>query len=237
MTGVKKFRTYITWGKVSTIIICLPLKIFPPSLIGKSQPLWKGADLMSGTANTSACVLVKGIGHKTPRFVDLAREDYQKTCLGWFIIIFLYYLFQDTLLSEKNVAIDGRVVKMGEILKYIGMWLLMANVVTSCDIRSWFDNMTKPSEWEGALFRIHKYMSVGTFEQIVDSLRFTNKTMPSFRDRFDPIRDILATFDIHTKKYFVPGWVSCIDESMCPFGIKSGRSRVGSFVLVSHILM
>ena len=65
---------------------------------------------------------------------------------------------------ETNDVIDEREFSMGEILKCIGLWILIATLVTSCDKLSWFGNTNKISEWEGAPFRIHKYMSWGVFE-------------------------------------------------------------------------
>ena len=79
---------------------------------------------------------------------------------------------------------------MGYILKYIFLWLFMATVVTSCDRRSWFYNTTKPSEWEGAPFGFHKYISVVRFEKITASICFSNKPIPYFRDISSSTREI-----------------------------------------------
>ena len=65
MTGVKTMRAYVNWGTMSTMITCLPLKIIPPYLMGKSPQKWKGADIMSGTYTTYAGIFVKVIDTKT----------------------------------------------------------------------------------------------------------------------------------------------------------------------------
>ena len=101
----------------------------------------------------------EGHRHKNPKFVYLTQADYYGTCLGWFLLIFPYSYLQGTLLMETNDVIDEREFSMGEILKCIGLWILIATLVTSCDKLSWFGNTNKISEWEGAPFRIHKYMS------------------------------------------------------------------------------
>ena len=52
------------------------------------------------------------------------RADYLRTRL-----VLPYSYLQDKILPEKNYAIHKRVVTMGEILKHIGMCLLMATLV------------------------------------------------------------------------------------------------------------
>ena len=59
---------------------------------------------------------------------------------------------------------------MGELLKYIGLWILMATFGENCDINMWFYNTTESSEWEGDPFKIHKYMSGGRFGKIATNL-------------------------------------------------------------------
>ena len=92
----------------------------PPSLIGQSPIQWKGADLRSGTYNPSPGISLKVIYNKTHKFVDLMREDYLITRLGWFLLLFPYYYFHAIFLPEINDAIHRRTVTMGELLNTLG---------------------------------------------------------------------------------------------------------------------
>ena len=130
---VETFYTYIIWGMVPTAIICMPLKISPPSLIGQSPIQWKGADLRSGTDTPSPGISLKGIYNKTHKFVDLMWEYYLRTRLGWFLLLFPCSYFHAIFLPETNDAIYRRTVTMGELLNTLGCrfwWSLWWQVVT-----------------------------------------------------------------------------------------------------------
>ena len=49
---------------------------------------------------------------------------------------------------------------------------------------------------------------------ITSALHFTNKTPPTFRDKFWEIRDLIRTWNKHMKEIFSAGWALCLDESM-----------------------
>ena len=49
------------------------------------------------------------------------------------------------------------------------------------------------------------------------SIKFEKHGFPSKRDKFHEVREIIATFNEHMKKVFIPSWVSCLDESMPPW--------------------
>ena len=52
------------------------------------------------------------------------------------------------------------------------------------------------------------------FDQITSSLRLTNVPPPSYRDKFHKVRALIAAWNKHMTECFIPGWVSCLDESM-----------------------
>ena len=146
--------------------------------------------------------------------------DDLRTRLGWFLLIFPYSYFQGGGSSIDKWCDRWRGADtMGYILKYIFLWLFMATVVTSCDRRSWFYNTTKPSEWEGAPFGFHKYISVVRFE----------KSPPLYASPTNPyhILEIYlllpGRFGINstvTWIFFVPGRLSCHDDSVSIWTLK-----------------
>jgi hypothetical protein len=92
----------------------------------------------------------------------------------------------------------------------------MATVQVGCDRRSWFED-TEPSEFEGAPFRLQKYMSRTRFENIINALRYTNEPPPAYKDKFHQVRQMLKAWNENMFDVFTPSWVSCLDESMSPW--------------------
>ena len=52
------------------------------------------------------------------------------------------------------------------------------------------------------------------FERITFCLRLTVRDPPAYRDKFHEVRDLIAAWNDHMREVFIPGWVSCVDESM-----------------------
>eukprot|EP00957_Ditylum_brightwellii_P101147 7708178-Ditylum_brightwellii.AAC.1 len=88
---------------------------------------------------------------------------------------------RDVLLPTTSENVDGKVLTVGELFVYIGLWLVMASLVTSCKWKSWFES-TKPLMWEGASFWLSQHMTGYVFEQITNALTFTLTPPPTFRD-------------------------------------------------------
>ena len=120
--------------------------------------------------------ICEGNIHKTPKFVNLTRSDYLRTSLGWFLILCTYSYFRYTVLTETDDTIYSREVKMGELLKFTTLWILMATVILSCDRLLWFYNMTNTSDG-GGLQDPQIYVQRGAWK-ITAALRFTKKTIP-----------------------------------------------------------
>jgi hypothetical protein len=57
-------------------------------------------------------------------------------------------------------------------------------------------------------------MSKNRFEAILSNLRFTKSATPSFKDRFWQVREMIDHWNRNMSEFFVPSWVSCLDESM-----------------------
>ena len=53
---------------------------------------------------------------------------------------------------------------------------------------------------------------------------------PAWRDIFHQVRDLIKALNNHMKIFFIPGWISCIDEFM-------SRWNIGWLVLVGFLLL
>eukprot|EP00986_Skeletonema_menzelii_P014601 scaffold9796_cov108-Skeletonema_menzelii.AAC.1 len=56
-------------------------------------------------------------------------------------------------------------------------------------------------------------MSKYRFDCITRELRFTSAAAPSYRDRFWEVREMITAWN-ENMKFFIAGWVTCLDESM-----------------------
>lgn len=115
------------------------------------------------------------------------------------------------LIPETNKQL-ATPLTMGEFLKFVGLWLIMAT--TSGSKRDDFWSQKPISIFVGAPFRLNECMSGRRFRAIIYALRFTAVPPPSFQDRFHPIRELIAAFNKNMEDVFTPGWISCLDESM-----------------------
>ena len=57
-------------------------------------------------------------------------------------------------------------------------------------------------------------MSSNRFEEIIKHLTFTNIEPPSFTDKFWEIRQMVKVWNTNMRDVFIPGWITCLDESM-----------------------
>ena len=117
-------------------------------------------------------------------------------------------------MTATNAYIEVNAVTFGEFLKYFGLWLLMENTIASFNRRYWFDDSYQPSMWQGSPFRLGHYMTGYCFDQITSALRFTIIEYPIWRYRVHQVMDLIKYFNDHMKIIFIPGWISCLDESM-----------------------
>lgn len=139
---------------------------------------------------------------------------------SWFTLFLPENWMKEVMLPEMNRHILGsKQVDWPEFLRFIGLLLLMASVQVGCDRRAWFED-TKPSEFEGAPFRLHKYMARTRFECILNTLRYTNQPPPVYKEKFHRVRDLLKARNTHTTSVFIASWVSCLDESMSPWTLR-----------------
>ena len=114
----------------------------------------------------------------------------------------------DTIIEGVNKQISGDPITYGELLHWIGLWVMMSTVAGS-DHRSFW--LTHDLDiFDGSFFTLSNYMTQTWFENILNNLTYMNKKPPEFRDQFWEVRDMLDCWN----RNFVPTWINCIDESM-----------------------
>jgi hypothetical protein len=123
--------------------------------------------------------------------------------------------------SSALVGVNSARMTIGEMLRYVGMWLLMSCYMKSPDYfwRSAPRTTTTPDDNEDeendtSLFTFNRYMSRRRFLAITSALRFTSSTPLNFWDKFWEVREMIAAWNEHMAKIFLVAWVVCLDESM-----------------------
>ena len=134
-----------------------------------------------------------------------------------YIDYFIYFLpvewMNDVLLGMASKNLKGSPMSWGEMLTYIVLWILMYSVATGGNTRTYWDN-SDPSNFKGAPFRLHSFMSFACFDAITKALSFTDHTPPLYRDKFCEVRQMIHAWNWHISDVFISGLVSCLDESM-----------------------
>ena len=102
-------------------------------------------------------------------------------------------------------------ISYGEFLRWIGLWLLMSTI----EGPSRRDFSPAPiSLFGGAPFRLNNFMSRNRFESILEEVKYTDIEPPTYRDKFHSVRQLISEWNTNIQQNFIPGWISCIDESM-----------------------
>lgn len=136
--------------------------------------------------------------------------------MDWFLRCLPVTYLKEVLLPETNRKMS-QPMDFSELMRFIGLVLLMSTARVGCSIRDWFSE-APPSPFEGAPFRLHMYMSRSRYEEIIRSLTYTSNPKPQFKDKFWQIRMLVDCWNNNMASFFSPSWVrSCLDESMSPW--------------------
>ena len=60
-------------------------------------------------------------------------------------------------------------------------------------------------------------MSGNRFQEILAALQLTNEEPPHNEDKFHPVCKMIDAWNLNMTQNFIPSWMSCLDESMCPW--------------------
>lgn len=184
----------------------------------ENEPNARNNDILQYDAWGSRMVCMRmSEGHRFegPRLLRHLAEDQKR--ISWFLLFLPNQWMKEVLLVELNKNILGSTpVTWPEFLRFLGLLFLMATVQVGCNRRSWFED-TEPSEFEGAPFRLQKYMKRTRFDDIMNALRYTNLPPPPYKDKFHQVRQMLKAWNDNMFSVFTASWVSCLDESMSPW--------------------
>ena len=116
--------------------------------------------------------------------------------------------------TNKNLKTP---LTLQEFYVFLGCQFFMACFDGITSRKLWWSE--KPvSMFEGAPFRLNKYMSGARFEDIISALRYTDEEPPTeFVDKFHSIRKLMDSWNSHYAEEYNPAWMNCLDESMNTF--------------------
>ena len=103
-------------------------------------------------------------------------------------------------------------VSYGELLSWIGLWVLMS-MVDGSDHQSFWSSK-EVNIYEGAPFLLMQFMSQNCFEEILRAMSYTDKSAPELSDKFWEVRDLISAWNANIKVESLPSWINAIDESM-----------------------
>ncbi len=167
-------------------------------------------DIFQACGHSGICYRHQTNAQKTSPDIDFPSEVAQ-TLQQLFEMIFCKDFLVDVLLHNSNQAISPQVT-LGELLRWIRLWFLMATQ-EGADRRS-FWSTSPPDPFSQANFRLHECMSRNRFEQILSSLKYTTIEPPTYKDGFYHVHQMIAHWNANMAKVFNLGWVLVLDESM-----------------------
>lgn len=140
----------------------------------------------------------------------------KKTWLEIWMKLFPFQWLTTVLLgmTNKSLATQGEAeVTLGELLRYLGLWMLMATVGGFSRDDFWSDSV-HDEEDKPCPYNFKKYMTQRRFRLITEHLRFTDVTPPTYKDKFWQVRQMIKEWNKNMNAVFVASWVICLDESM-----------------------
>lgn len=129
----------------------------------------------------------------------------------WRLLFPISYV-QAAIIPETNKHLGEKKLKLDEFIRWIGLWHFMA-CYEGILRRDWWS--TKEIDpFDGAPFRFNPFMSRSRFDEILQALRYTDIAPPVFADKFHSVRQMAKAWNDNMEQNFMPGWLSCLDESM-----------------------
>jgi Transposase IS4 len=122
---------------------------------------------------------------------------------------------KEVLLVKTNDNLDDQKITYGEFLRWIGLWFIMATT-EGCQRRDFWAS-ANISMYAGAPYRFNDLMSRSRFEDILQSLQFTDVEANGPLDKFHEIRQLVDCWNKNMAENFRPSYISCLDESMSPW--------------------
>ncbi len=134
----------------------------------------------------------------------------------FFQLCFPVNFLKDVVIPEKNANLDStksQQLTMSEFFVFLGCIFFMACFEGVSDHREWWSSFPIDA-FTGAPFCLNEYMPYCHFEDIMQALRFTNHPYPPYANQFYDVWQMIDEFNEHYMTNYIPGWISCIGESM-----------------------
>ena len=125
-----------------------------------------------------------------PKLIKHVVVRWKASCIYYYIYFLPVEWMKYVLLGITSKNHEGSPVSWGEMLTYLGLWLLMSSVATGVNTRAYWDNLD-PIPFKVYPFRLHSFMSFARFDSITKSLYSTDHTPPLYRDKFWEVRQMI----------------------------------------------
>ena len=115
--------------------------------------------------------------------------------------------------STAIVYIGNQALNQGELIWYLGLWLLMVTCSGWSKADFWdkkpYNPRSNPCPYQFSLL-----MNKTRFDEITSELRFTNQAPPTYHDCFWEVREMVREWNKNMWAFFIQTWMICLDESM-----------------------
>ena len=118
----------------------------------------------------------------------------------------------DTIIEGVDKQISGDPITYSELLRWIGLWVMMSTLAGSDRRRFWSTHDL--DIFYSSFFTLSNYMTQTWFENILNNLTYMKKKPPEFHDRFWEVCDMLDWWNKNMANNFVLSWINCINEIM-----------------------
>ena len=152
-----------------------------------------------------------GASNCNPRLSSFPTQ-LKPTVFQLFELFFPSEFLKDNVLFIINLKIEGKSVTYGELLRWIGIWFLMAT--TQGTKRHDFWSVAPTNIFDNASFRLNHLMSRDRFDSILKAIGYTIRPAPDYPDRFHEVREMIEAWNENMQNNFKPGHIVCLDKSM-----------------------
>lgn len=95
---------------------------------------------------------------------------------------FPWVWFTEVFLTATNANLNGTPISIGELLRYIGLWLRMSSVGGGFKRDDLWSTASFDKDNNPCPYNFQKYMSKARFDAITAALTFTDKAAPTCTD-------------------------------------------------------
>ena len=137
-----------------------------------------------------------------------------KSLLQIFQKLFPWIWFESIFVVQTSAALEASKcapTNVGEMLCYLGIWLLMATVSGYRRDDFWGPDLPHDMKANHVPYNFGIYMSAKHFKTITANLQFTNTQPPACRDPIWQVQLLLKAWDDNMAAQFLASWVLCLD--------------------------